>query len=93
MSLRSLLSLATLLYKKLRSAQPDERATVMAFIREARDSGMVPLGMRPDHDRFAYVWLVFDESRLTLNERERYVLERTPPVVRGANTRIVTISL
>lgn len=86
MALSSLMSFATLLYRKLRGAAPDVRAIAHACIKDAQDSGMIPLGMRPEAGRQAYVWLLFDRTRLTLAERERYVRERTPP---GATSHVI----
>lgn len=82
MGLASLLSFATLLSKKLRSAPHDARALVLDCIKEAQDTGLIPLGMRSDDGGPAYVWLLFDRSRLTLGERERHIRSKTPAGVR-----------
>lgn len=82
MGLGSLLTFATLLAKKLRGAAHDARAVVHACIKEAQDTGLIPLGMRDDDGGPAYVWLLFDRSRLTLAERERHVQTKTPSGVR-----------
>lgn len=88
MAFSSLMSFAALLYRKLRNAAPEVRAIATACIRDVQDSGMMPLGMRPEAGRQAYVWLLFDRSRLTLAERERYVHERTPP---GAKAHVIDV--
>ena len=86
MALSSLMSFATLLYRKLRGAAPDVRAIAHACIKDAQDSGMIPLGMRPEAGHQTYVWLLFDRTRLTLAERERYVREHTPS---GVTSRVI----
>ena len=88
MGLGSLLAFATLLAKKLRAAPHDARTVVHACIKEAQDSGLIPLGMRDDDGGPAYVWLLFDRSRLTLAEREQHVRAKTP-----AGVRIRTIEI
>lgn len=82
MAIGSLMSFATHLYKKLRAAPPDVRALILSHIKNAQDTGLVPLGMRTDDGEPAYVWLLFDRSRLTLEERERHIRAWTPPGVR-----------
>jgi hypothetical protein len=88
MSISTIMSFATLLYKKLRGAEPGVRTLVMAYIKEAQDTGLVPLGMRTDDGGPSYVWLLFDRSKLTLANRERHVRERTPP---GVRTRTIDL--
>jgi hypothetical protein len=88
MGLASLLSFATMLSKKLRSAPHDVRTLILACIDEVRETGLIPLGLRSDDGGPAYVWLLFDRSRLTLEERERYVRAKTPP---GVRTRTIEI--
>lgn len=88
MSIGSFMSFATLLYKKLRGAEPGVRALVLAHIKEVQDTGLIPLGMRTDDGGPSYVWLLFDRSRLTLADRERHIQERTPP---GARTRTIDL--
>lgn len=82
MSIGSFMSFATLLYKRLRGAAPDVRALVIAHVRDAQDTGLIPLGMRADDGGQSYVWLLFDRSKLTLAERERVIRDRTPSGVR-----------
>src|SRR5688572_30892575 len=79
LAIGSFMSFATLLYRKLRGAAPDVRTLVLAHIKEAQDTGLIPLGMRTDDGGPSYVWLLFDRSRLTLAERERFIRDRTPP--------------
>ena len=88
MGLGSLMTFVTLLLKKLRSAAPEDRAVVKGAIKEAQDTGLIPLGTRSDDGGPAYVWLLFDRSRLTLGERERYVRAKTPL---GVRTRTIEI--
>jgi len=88
MGLASLLSLATTLSKKLRSAPHDVRSLVLACIKEIQETGLIPLGLRSDDGGPAYVWLLFDRSCLTLEERERHIRAKTP-----AGTRVRTIEV
>ncbi len=82
MAIGSLMSFATLLYRKLRSAPAGTKTLVLACIKDVQDSGLIPLGMRTDDGGPSYIWLLFDRSRLSLEERERYVRARTPPGIR-----------
>jgi hypothetical protein len=86
--MRELMTFALLLLKKLINADSTTRSQVAASLREIKDTGLIPLGMRSDGGMPEYVWLLFDRSRLTITERMRHVSAKTPP---GVRTRTIEI--
>ncbi|MEY4744695.1 MAG: hypothetical protein RL272_640 [Candidatus Parcubacteria bacterium] len=77
----NLMTFAMAFYKKLLSAPPHVRAAVEAAIKDGESSGLIPLGMRSANGGSVYAWFLYDRSKLSPEERERYLHERTPPGV------------
>ena len=78
----NMMTLALSLLAKLRNADPTIRDQLTAYFKEMKDTGLIPLGMHSDDGGPAYVWLLYDRSRLTLAQRERHVKAKSPPGVR-----------
>lgn len=75
-----LISLVTKLYKQVQGAEPVVRDRLIAIVREARDSGVVPLGVRKGvGGNDVYLWLIFDRKHFPSNTAlVMYLRERTP---------------
>ncbi len=75
-----LITLVTRLYNQVQKAKPKVRDRLIAIVREVRDSGVVPLGIRKaDDGSDEYLWLVFDRSHFASNVvLAMYLRERSP---------------
>ncbi len=85
-----LISLVTRMYKQVQAAEPRARNRLIAIVREARDSGVIPLGMRKtDGGNDVYLWLIFDRTHFASNAvLVTYLRERSPA---GANIDVIEI--
>jgi hypothetical protein len=77
----SILSLATLLYRKVRSANPPTKARIESFIEDIKAKGVIPLGLGKDASgRDAYWWAVYDRTKFASDDALMDYLEsRSPP--------------
>jgi hypothetical protein len=75
-----LISLVTRLYHQVQKAKPKSRDRLLAIIREVRDSGVIPLGMRKAGDGSdEYLWLVHDRKHFDSNVTlAMYLRDRSP---------------